>query len=191
MVGILGLHGSCGHPGLLEPFLSQVAPDAPCYLPTGTISDGNGFTFFARRADGSIPEASLIDLAEQSLMPGGCIAACGLKKPLIVGFSSGAIFGSALLAVAPERFAGAILMRPQPISEDFVFPALAGKPVLVLSGLQDVRRKPEHARLVTAQLLTAGAVVTFHEIDTGHGWTAEDIGLAKEWLAETLPPEAK
>ncbi len=187
MVGILGLHGSSGHPGLMEPFIKQLAPGVDSCLPTGTLPDGDGFTFFARRRDGSIPEDEVLELAKRSLRVDGCVAHCQLIEPLIVGFSSGAIFGSALLAVAPERFAGAILMRPQPISDDFEFPLLAGKPVLVLSGMQDSRRKPEHARMVTSQLRAAGAAATFHEIETGHGWTEVDVQLTKAWLGQTFP----
>ncbi len=144
MIGILGLHGSSQHPELISEFTNRLAPQQPGCSPRGTFVDGEGFTFFKRRSDRSIPPEELMALARESISANGFVLACGLKDMLVVGYSSGAIFGTALLALAPENFVGAILLRPQPISDDFTFPELSGKPVLIISGLRDNRREPQH-----------------------------------------------
>ncbi|HEY9012770.1 MAG TPA: prolyl oligopeptidase family serine peptidase [Devosia sp.] len=108
---------------------------------------------------------------------------------MLVGYSSGAVFGAALLSVAPERFAGAVLLRPQAISDDFKFPDLKGKPLLVISGLHDDRRQPWHAAQLVDQLAAADASVTHHTLDAGHGWAPEDLDfvLARAWMDEHVP----
>jgi phospholipase/carboxylesterase len=131
----------------------------------------------------------LIALARESISANGFVFACGLKEMLVVGYSSGAIFGTALLALAPESFVGAILLRPQPISDDFTFPELSGKLVLIISGLHDNRREPRHASQVAEQLIAANAVVTHHALDAGHGWApnGDDLVLARSWMDENFP----
>lgn len=147
--------------------------------------DGEGFSFFKGRSDRSIPHEELMALARESISANGFVLACGLKDMLVVGYSSGPLFGTALLALAPENFVGAILLRPQPISDDFTFPELSGKPVLIISGLHDNRREPQHASQVAEQLIAANAVVTHHVLDSGHGWAANDddsCSLVRGWM---------
>jgi phospholipase/carboxylesterase len=55
MISVLGLHGSAGHPDFIAEFIKKLAPELPRNSPRGTIADGEGFTFFKRRADRSIP----------------------------------------------------------------------------------------------------------------------------------------
>jgi len=77
-------------------------------------------------------------------------------------------------------------LRPQPVSDGFRYPPLDEKPVLILSGLRDIRRDLQHARIVAEQMRAAGAKVTLHELDVEHAWTAEDINIARRWFAETF-----
>ncbi|MHC2357643.1 putative esterase [Sinorhizobium meliloti] len=101
MIGILGLHGSSQHPELISEFTNRLAPQQPGCSPRGIFVDGEGFSFFKRRSDRSIPHEELIALARESLSATGFVLACGLKDMLVVGYSSGALFGTALLALAP------------------------------------------------------------------------------------------
>ena len=114
-----------------------------------------------------------------------------MKKLLVIGYSSGAVFAEALLAVAPHLFAGTVLLRPQPIADDFTFPTLSypvGKPILIISGLQDNRRQPYHAPKLACQLQHAEAVVTHHALEAGHDWASHDrdFSLARTWLDESF-----
>lgn len=104
---------------------------------------------------------------------------------VLVGYSSGAIFAEALLAARPERFAAVVLLRPEPLAQEFVFPGLAGKPVIILAGRRDERREPDAAARLAAQLRSASAAVALHLLETGHGWAPdeEDVSLARSWLA--------
>lgn len=188
MFAILGLHGSSGQPAFIRKFVERLAPEVPSYCPQGTFSDGDGFTFFKRRPDFSIPEEKLLELAGASIAAGGLVSEFGSQTMLAVGYSSGAIFATGLLAVAPHLFVGAILLRPQAISEDFVFPDLSGKPVLILSGRHDSRRQPHHALQLAEQLSQAGADVTHHVLEAGHGLAPDDadLTLAASWMATAL-----
>ncbi|WP_426130818.1 alpha/beta hydrolase [Pararhizobium sp. PWRC1-1] len=193
MIGILGLHGSSQHPAFISEFLVRLAPERQYRSPKGPFADGDGFTFFKRRTDRSIPLDEIMALARQGVSADGFVTVSGLAEILLVGYSSGAIFSSALLAVAPERFVGAILLRPQPISDDFTFPELSGKPVLIISGLHDERREPQHASRIAEQLTDANAALTHHQLDAGHAWSPDnrDLLIARTWLDENFPPSSK
>lgn len=88
MIGILGLHGSSQHPELISEFTNRLAPQQPGCSPRGTFVDGEGFSFFKRRSDRSIPHEELMALAKESLSANGFVLACGLKDMLVVGYSS-------------------------------------------------------------------------------------------------------
>lgn len=183
MVTLIALHGSGRDETDLAGFAAGVAPRAALVAPRGDFAEAAGFTFFRRRADRSIDAGDLLSCA-RAWLP----AQRGLPpdSPLILaGYSSGAIFAEALVAIAPRRFAGAILLRPEPIAADFRFPPLAGLPVLILAGAQDARRRPEDAPRLAAQLQAAGARVETHVMDCGHDWAPgdQDATLARAWLA--------
>jgi phospholipase/carboxylesterase len=154
--------------------------------PRGSHSQGAGYTFFRRQSDGSIPCAELLVCAEQWLSDSPGFASSSNETILVVGYSSGAIFAEALLAVAPDRFTGAVLLRPEPIAAKFSFPPLIGMPILILAGRHDERRRPDGAVQLAAQLRMARADVTLHLLDTGHDWEPhdQDAVLARSWLAK-------
>ena len=187
MFSLLGLHGSSGHPRLIKPFITALARGLPSACPRGTFVDGDGYTFFKRLADRTIPTLELIALAKESVATGGFVSNIGRRDALLVGYSSGAIFAHALLAVAPSEFVGAILLRPEPIGQDFGFPELDGKPILIISGEHDQRRKPRDGFVVAEQLSRAGAQVAHYHLDAGHGWAAsdQDLILSTTWMAQT------
>ncbi|MGL4234885.1 alpha/beta hydrolase [Tabrizicola sp.] len=185
MFTVLALHGSAQNEASLTGFIADIAPGMPCRCPRGPFAAGEGFTFFRRRPDRSIDPNELLELASRQSISADGVVGADAKALLVVGYSSGAGFAEALLAVRPDVFVGAILLRPEPISARFTFPALHGKPVLVLSGLRDERRRPDDPLQLVAQLSDAGAVVTHHALDAGHGWAPNkaDTTLARAWLA--------
>lgn len=184
MITLLALHGSSRDETDLAEFSQQIAPDARVAAPRGTFSEGNGYTFFRRRPDRSIDSAEIVALAGHWLShdAGKLLPAQG--KIIVVGYSSGAIFAEALLSVMPDRFAGAILLRPEPLAREFVFPEMPRKPIIVLAGRHDERRRPDDAARLAAQLGSARAEVTLHTLDTGHGWAPhdQDVVLVRSWL---------
>ena len=182
---LVTFHGSAQNETALSAFAHEVAPNWPHLAPRGPIASGEGFTFTMRRPDGSIDTNAVVALARETLSPTGDLGAMG-GKLVALGYSSGAIFISALLSIAPERFAGAVLLRPEPLADDFVFPAMAAMPVLILSGKNDDRRKPCAAPRLAMQLSDAGSIVTHHALEAGHGWATNhaDAILTRSWLSQ-------
>lgn len=188
MPTLLALHGSGQDETDLIAFARQVAPRCRLLAPRGDFADGAGFTFFRRLGDRSIPTDEVVALAKRWLSTKVSLLPPGDGK-LVVGYSSGAIFGEALLAAVPERWAGAVLLRPEPLAEDFIFPPLKDVPILILAGRHDERRKAEDAPILAKQLEAAQAQVTLHVLDAGHGWACgdEDTALTRlGWLASGL-----
>jgi len=142
-------------------------------------------TFTTRRADGSIDSCAVVALARERLSPTGDLGATA-GSLVAIGYSSGAILISALLSIAPERFAGAVLLRPEPFADDFVFPGMVAMPVLILSGKNDDRRKPCAAPRLAMQRSDAGSIVTRHALEAGHGWAPNhaDAILTGSWLSQ-------
>lgn len=66
-----------------------------------------------------------------------------------------------------------------------MFPEMSGKPVLIVAGQHDERRRPQDAHVLAEQLSRAGALVSRHVIDAEHGWAGDnaDVKLARSWLA--------
>jgi phospholipase/carboxylesterase len=185
MLTLLALHGAGRDEADLVKFCHQVAPQARLNAPRGQFAQADGFTFFRRRADRSIAAAEVVDLATKwvSQEIGAHLPASG--EVMVVGYSSGAIFAEALLSIVPERFAGAVLLRPEPLSPNFRFPEMPAKPILIVAGKHDERRRHHDAAVLTQQLKKAGAVVSLHVVDAGHGWARHntDVTLARSWLA--------
>ncbi len=185
MLTLLTLHGSSRDETDLAEFSIRIAPQARVIAPRGTFREGDGYTFFKRRADRTIPNAEVVALASKWLSDELNPLPTASERVVIAGFSSGAVYAEALLSARPDLFAGIILMRPEPLSPDFRFPDLKGKPTLILAGKHDERRRPADATILAAQLEAAGATVALHVLECGHGWATqdEDIILARDWLA--------
>lgn len=178
---IVAFHGSGQTETSLGPFVDAIAPGCDRFLPRGALVEKEGFTFFRRDDDLRIDPESLLDQARLWLVKQN------LSEIMLVGYSSGAIFSEALLSFEPDRFSGAILLRPEPIAMDFRFPDMGCKPILILSGERDERRPVGAAIALKDQLANANAKVTLHNLNAGHGWAnnGEDIRLSCQWLVET------
>jgi phospholipase/carboxylesterase len=185
MFTLLCLHGSARDEADLVEFSHGIAPKARVIAPRGAFSEGSGFTFFKRRADRSIAAGEVVSLARHWVLNEPNRLPTAFEKTIVAGYSSGAVFAQALLTVVPYMFAGAILLRPEPLSSDFAFPNMAGKPILILAGKHDERRSPSDAPLLAAQLGAVGAAVTLHTLDAGHGWAPldQDVIMTRAWLA--------
>ncbi|TPW30109.1 hypothetical protein FJU08_12355 [Martelella alba] len=174
------LHGSAGGPADWGRFAEAIAPDARHILPVGALVDGAGFTFLEKREGGRGFDPDLAASRARDLLTE--LPAQGTGPSILVGYSRGAVMAQALLSVAPERFSGAILLRPEPLTDRF--PRLEMMPVLLLAGREDTRRRLEDAERLAAALGNAGAGVDLMWLDSGHGWApaGEDTSLAREWL---------
>lgn len=179
------LHGSGGDERSLLPLATELAPGAPVVSLRGTVEIDDGFAFFHRRPDRSIDEADLI----ARIPPlSGLIAAANkdygfAKRPVIVGFSNGAIMAAALLLTHPTLFAGGILLRPlSPFLNDQPV-RLDATPVLIIDGEKDGRRSPGDGARLATRFDRAGAAVTHQVLPVGHAITQMDEAIARAWLA--------
>lgn len=185
MLTLLALHGSGRDETDLVEFCHQLAPQAHTIAPRGPFAQAGGFTFFRRRCDHSIAAAEVVNLARNWVSQEFEAHLPASGEVIAVGYSSGAIFAEALLSVVPQRFAGAILMRPEPLSRNFSFSEMSAKPILIVAGEHDEHRRHDDAAVLAEQLNQAGAFVSLHVIDAGHGWARHnaDVALARSWLA--------
>jgi len=179
------LHGSGGDERDLVPLAAELAPGAPMLSLRGTVEIDGGFAFFHRRPDRSVDEA---DLTARIPPLAGLIAAAsedhGLaNRPIVIGFSNGAIMAAALLLTHPTLFAGAILLRPlSPLLEDRPV-RIDAVPVLILDGEKDSRRSPGDGAELAKRFNQMGAIVTHQVLPVGHAITEMDERIARAWLA--------
>lgn len=178
------LHGSGGSETYLMGFTRSIAPGRTAFALRGPVPWEGGYAFFRRHADRSL---DLVDLAAR------CSELCdflshliasGRPRPILVGYSNGAIMAAAAAIRAPGLSAGAILLRPLSPDAGSDFPPLQGYPVLLLGAERDERRRPSDTPELAEQFRAAGASVTTHMLQAGHGLEAGlDDRLAREWLA--------
>lgn len=182
-------HGSGLRKDSLADFLHKLDSTAHVNAFQGTIKNGAGFNFWNRGSDGRIDPTTILagarNFAERHTAQ---LRQCPQRPVIAIGYSSGAIFAQALIAVAPKTFDGAILMRTAPISSNFMFPDLFQMPVIVISGIADPRRRSDDGDRVALQMEKAGAIVQRTALNCGHGWADGDADLiaAKTWLNATL-----
>jgi phospholipase/carboxylesterase len=181
---LLLLHGTGGDERDLLSLGRTVAPGASLLSPRGKVLEGAAPRFFRRLAEGVFDEADLIrrthelaDFIEEAR------SRYGLPAPIALGFSNGANIAASLLLLRPEALAGAALLRAMPPFRQPLRVDLAGKPVLLLSGLLDLIVPAAGAEALAQTLAADGATVEHRSLPASHGLTQADIGLLKDWLA--------
>jgi len=198
---IVVLHGTGGRETHLMPFAEEIAPGSARLGIRGTVEIDGGYAFFRRYPDRRVDEA---DLAQR--VPALASSIGNLlgqhrihRRPIVVGFSNGAIAAAALLLTVPDLCAGAVLLRPLPPfqtdlkiildvpSPDGPPPAqahtrLGNTPVLIIDAQYDDRRLPDDGQRAAEQLRRAGAQVTRRVKPGGHAFTGEDAEITRRWL---------
>ena len=182
------------------PFAEEIAPGYARLGIRGTVEIDGGYAFFRRYPDRRVNEA---DLAQRVPALAGSISTLlGQNhlhgRPIVVGFSNGAIAAAAVLLTVPDLFAGAVLLRPLPPFQiglqilDLPPPEgppptlgqkrLANTPVLIIDAQYDERRLPDDGHRAAEQLRLAGAQVTRSVKPGGHAFTEEDVEITRRWL---------
>jgi len=110
------------------------------------------------------------------------IASYGLKAEdiTVLGYSNGANFAAAVMALFPKLIRRAILCRPMHVLEDVPQADLSGTEVLTLAGKSDPYGK--YAEALNTWLSNSGASLTVETLNAGHQLSQDDIARAKEWL---------
>jgi predicted esterase len=163
----------------------QLAPTAALLSPRGKVSENGAPRFFRRLAEGVFDledlRARTHELAD---FVGAAVQRYRLAADRIVaaGFSNGANIAASVLLLRPEILVGAVLFRPMVPLVPTPMPTLHGKPVLLAAGRRDPIVSPDETERLQRLLAQAGADVTLHWEQAGHGLTPVDIDAAQAWL---------
>lgn len=181
---LLLLHGTGGDESDLLPLGREIAPGAALISPRGKVLENGMPRFFRRLAEGVFDEADVVArAAELAGFIEEARRAYDLPAPVALGFSNGANIAAAVLLLHPQALAGAVLLRPMtPLREPPPAPDLAGKRVLLASGLMDPIAPPATVEGLVRQLRQAGAQVRHEQLPASHGLVAADLRLAREAL---------
>jgi phospholipase/carboxylesterase len=186
---LLLLHGTGGDENDLIGLGEALSPGSALLSPRGKVLENGMPRFFRRLAEGRFDLEDLkIRTAELAAFIAAARAEYGIDAPVAVGFSNGANIAGSLLFSDPNALAGAVLIRAMLPFEPQVAPALAGKPVLLLSGANDqIMPAASHRRL--AEILgDAGAALVYKTLPAGHNLTQNDVTIAAHWLKTSLEP---
>ncbi|WP_439576351.1 alpha/beta hydrolase [Elioraea sp.] len=181
------LHGTGGDEHDLVPLGREVAPDALLIGVRGRVLENGAPRFFRRLAEGVFDEADLVsraaDLAEfvEAMF---ARHAPGLPRAAL-GFSNGANMAAALMLLHPRVLDAAVLLRPMVPLVPSVLPDLAGRRVLIASGVADPIAPPAEGERLASLLRSAGAAVQSTAVPSGHGLTRADVSACTAFLAPT------
>ena len=180
---LLMLHGTGGNESDLLALGRMIAPRAGLLSPRGKVLEHGMPRFFRRLAEGVFDEE---DVRRRALELASFVQEArsryGLPSPVAVGYSNGANIAAAMLYLAPDALAGALLLRAMvPLSTR---PALdlAGKAILILSGAMDPIAIPENAARLASALRGAGADLQHRMLPSGHELSQNDVTIARGWL---------
>lgn len=178
------LHGTGGNEADLMPLANRIAPHATLLGVRGRSTEEGISRWFRRFTATTFDQADIKAEAEafSAFMEGAAAAYdINLKRTTFLGFSNGANFIGAVLALYPQVISNVILLRPMQVLEDFPKTDLLGKQILSLSGKQDPFAFG--APPLENWLKTSGATLETHMLNAGHELTAEDVVRAKDWYA--------
>jgi phospholipase/carboxylesterase len=189
---LLLLHGTGGDETDLLPLGRAVSPGSALLSVRGKVHEHGMPRFFRRLAEGVFDEADVVrrahelaDFVEEARKKHGIAA------PIAVGYSNGANIAAAMLLLRPNVLAGGLLVRAMvPLSRP-PEADLAGKPVLILSGLRDPIIPSENGEALAAMLSDAGAEVDRRVVPVGHELSQADLLLARQWMTSREAPVAR
>lgn len=183
---VLLLHGTGGNESDLLQLGAMVAPGARLLGVRGQVMEGGMPRFFRRLAEGVFDEADLVRrTADLAAFVPAAASAYGFDATQVIalGFSNGANIAAAMLLLHPGVLSGAILLRAMVPLVPAALPSLAGARVLMAEGALDPLVPRENAERLAGLLRGAGADVTLHWEQAGHGLTQADVTAAQAWMA--------
>ena len=183
---LLLLHGTGGNERDLIPLGRELDPNASLLSPRGkTLEDGMP-RFFRRLAEGVF---DLEDLKKRTNELADFVTAAAKhyeiddERIVAVGYSNGANIAASLLLLRPKILSAAILFRAMVPLVPETMPDLSTTRVFISEGDRDPIVSAAEAGRLAGLLRSAGADVTIRFLQSGHELTAEDVDLARHWLA--------
>ncbi len=188
---LLLLHGTGGNEHDLIPLGRGLDPTAALLSPRGRVLENGMPRFFRRLAEGVF---DLDDLRKRTheLADFVVTAARHYERAadhvVAVGYSNGANIAASMLLLRPEILHAAILFRAMVPFVPDKLPDLSSACVWIGAGNEDPIVPTSEAQRLVALLRSAGAEVTLHLFNAGHGLTNGEIEIARHWLRTKLSP---
>jgi len=188
---LLLLHGTGGNEHDLIPLGRELDPTAALLSPRGKVLENGMPRFFRRLAEGVF---DLDDLKKRTHELADFVVGASRHYKLAanhivaVGYSNGANIATSMLLLRPEILHAAILFRAMvPFVPDNLAD-LSSARVWIGAGNQDPIVPTSEAHRLVELLRSAGADVTIHLLNAGHGLTNGEIEIAREWLRTKWRP---
>jgi len=188
---LLLLHGTGGNEHDLIPLGRELDPTAALLSPRGKVLENGMPRFFRRLAEGVF---DLDDLKKRTHELADFVVGASRHYKLAanhivaVGYSNGANIATSMLLLRPEILHAAILFRAMvPFVPDNLAD-LSSARVWIGAGNQDPIVPTSEAHRLVELLRSAGADVTIHLLNAGHGLTNGEIEIAHEWLRTKWRP---
>ena len=182
---IVLLHGTGGSEADLMPLAHHIAPRATLLGVRGRSHEEGIARWFRRMSMKVFDQADIRAEAEafEAFME-GAIAGYGLDPARItfLGYSNGANFAAAVMALHPAVIRRAILLRAVPVLDPLPEADLVGADVLTISGQQDPFA--DDASLLVEWLEKHGADTEQRELAVGHQLTVDDETIARSWFGK-------
>lgn len=181
---MLLLHGTGGNEADLMPLAHRIAPRATLLGVRGRSTEEGVTRFFRRLSMTQFDQEDIRREAEAfAAFWDGALAAYDLDpaKIAVLGYSNGANFAGAVMALHPRLIRRAILMRPMLALEAPAPADLGGVSALTLQGARDPYGT--YAPALNEWLAASGATLDARVIPAGHELAAEDLAAAQGWLA--------
>jgi phospholipase/carboxylesterase len=177
------LHGTGGSEADLMPLGHRIAPRATLLGMRGRSHEEGVARWFRRLSMTVFDQADIRAEAEAfAAFMDGAISGYGLDPARIgfLGYSNGANFAASVIGLHPGVIRRAMLLRPTPVLDPLPRSDLKGAAVLAISGGNDPygANAPARAGWLEAQ----GADIAHRYVPGGHELTAEDEGIAHDWL---------
>jgi phospholipase/carboxylesterase len=180
---ILLLHGTGGNEADLMPFASRVNPRATLLGLRGRAAEEGVARFFRRLAPNSFDQSDLRTEARafEAFLP-EAVRGYGLNpdRLTVLGYSNGANFAGAVMALHPSLIRRAILLRAILVLDELAEPDLSGTEVLLVGGSKEPLREKTDA--LASWLIRCGAECDLQRVAGEHQITTDDVETVRDWL---------
>ncbi|MBU3029982.1 VOC family protein [Paracoccus marinaquae] len=180
---LLLLHGTGGNEADLMPLAHRIAPRATLLGLRGRSTEEGVARFFRRITATSFDQDDIrAEAAAFEAFLTGAVAAYGLDpdRITVLGYSNGANFAAAVMALYPGLIRRAILIRAMAVLEDLPQVDLAGTRILGLRGAADPYGR--YAPALNDWLLASGVDLDARTVKAGHELAESDLTAAQNWL---------
>ncbi|HXA08369.1 MAG TPA: alpha/beta hydrolase [Chthoniobacterales bacterium] len=183
---LLLLHGTGGNEHQLIPLGRELDPTAALLSPRGKVLENGYARFFRRLAEGVFDLEDLqrrTDELAEFVLAAAAHYQFAVEKVAAVGYSNGANIAASILLRRPGLLQTAVLLRAMVPFLPEKLPDLSTVRVWIGGGKLDAIIAPTETERLVDLLQAAGAKVSAHFFDAGHGLTKEEFVLVSRWLA--------